>query len=339
VEGETITLKDLAKEAGVSIKTVSRAIHDHPDINAETRQKVMVIVEKYSYSPNWAAQSLRSKKTQTIGLVVPNMTNDFFGQVGVEIDSFFRKGHYSTLICFTSNKKENEIESMTSLLGKNVDGIIFAPVGYANDYFDVLPQLKKKPMVFIDNKCSGIDAHYVLHDNIHGTGLLIDHLVGHGHTRIACVTGPVNATSGSERLHGYKAALERNGIPFDKALVRVTDWEVIAGGVAATLDLFADRRAAPTAVFYANSMALLGGYKALRKLNLSIPSDVAAVSFDPPYVIDSLSPIPTTLGQFEEKIGLTAAKMLFNPMNEHAVAKKEVRIRSTIRKGTSCGCQ
>jgi LacI family transcriptional regulator len=332
-------LKDLAKEAGVSIKTVSRAIHDHPDINAETRQKVMTIVEKYSYSPNWAAQSLRSRRTQTIGLVVPNMTNDFFGQVGVEIDSFFRKSHYSTLICFTSNRRENEIESMTSLLGKNVDGIIFAPEGSANDYFDILPQLRKKPIVFIDNKCEGIDAHYVLHDNIHGTGLLIDHLVSHGHKRIACVTGPLNATSGSERLQGYKNALQRNGLPFDEALVRVTDWEVIAGGVAATLDLFADRNAAPTAVFYANSMALLGGYKAFRKLNIAIPADVAAVAFDPPYVIDSLSPIPTTLGQFEEKIGQTAARMLYNLMNERPVARKEVRVRSTIRMGTSCGCQ
>jgi LacI family transcriptional regulator len=331
-------LKDLAKEAGVSIKTVSRAIHNHPDINAETRQKVMAIVQKYSYSPNWAAQSLRSRKTQTIGLVVPNMTNDFFGQVGVEVDAFFRKNHYSTLICFTSNKRENEIESMTSLLRKNVDGIIFAPVGFANDYFENLPQLKKKPVVFIDNKLSGIDAHYVLHDNVNGAGLLIDHLVGHGHRRIACVTGPLNATSGSERLQGYKLALERNGIPFDESLVRVTDWEVIAGGVAATLDLFANRPAAPTAVFYANSMALLGGYKAFRKLNLAIPADVAVVSFDPPYVMESLSPIPTTLGQFEERIGLAAAKMLFNLMNERPVAKKEIRVRGTIRTGTSCGC-
>ena len=111
------------------------------------------------------------------------------------------------------------------------------------------------------------------------------------------------------------------------------DWEVIAGGMAATLDLFSDRRSRPTAIFYANSMALLGGYKAIRKLNLSIPADVAVVSFDPPYVIDSLSPIPTTLGQFEAKIGSTASKMLYSLMTGVEVARKEVRVRSTIRTG------
>ena len=334
-----ITLKDLAKEAGVSIKTVSRAIHDHPDINPATRARVMEIVEKHSYSPNWAAQSLRSNKTQTIGLVVPNITNSFFGQVGMTIDTFFRRNGYSTLICFTSNNHRNEIESLQSLLSKNIDGIIFAPVGFANDYFDTLPPLRKKPLVVIDNKCEGIDAHYVLHDNIHGSALLVDHLVGHGHTRIACVTGPINETSGHERLQGYKDALKRHGIPYDESLVRINDWEKIAGGVEATQDLFAHPRNRPTAVYYANSQLLLGGYKAFHSLRLSVPKDAAVVSFDPPYVIDALSPIPTTLGLFEEKIGLMAAKMLFALMTDpKSVVKKEVRMRSALRVGASCGC-
>jgi LacI family transcriptional regulator len=338
-EGEAITLKDLAKEAGVSIKTVSRAIHDHPDINPTTKARVMQIVQNHSYSPNWAAQSLRSRRTQTIGFVVPNITNSFFGQVGMTIDGFFRRIGYSTLICFTANDHQNEIESLQSLLSKNIDGIIFAPVGYANDYFDVLPPLKNKPLVFIDNKCEGIDAHYVLHDNLRGTEILVDHLVGHGHRRIACVTGPVNETSGSERLQGYKDALQRHGIPFEESLVRITDWEEIAGGLAATQSLFADPRNRPSAVFYANSQLLLGGYKAFHSLRLSVPRDVATVSFDPPYVIDALSPIPTTLGRFEEKIGTTAAKMLHTLMSDpQASVRKEARIRSTLHVAASCGC-
>jgi LacI family transcriptional regulator len=332
-------LKELAEEAGVSIKTVSRAIHDHPDINPATRARVMRIVDKYSYSPNWAAQSLRSRKTRTIGFVVPNITNSFFGQVGMTIDAFFRRMGYSTLICFTSNNHHNEIESLRSLLGKNVDGIIFAPVGFANDYFEVVPQLSSKPMVLVDNKCEGIDAHYVLHDNVQGTRLLVDHLVSHGHRRIACVTGPVNETSGDERLLGYREALRIHGIPYDESLVRIADWEAITGGLAATMDLFADVRNRPSAVYYANSQLLLGGYKAFHGLGLSVPADVAAVSFDPPYVLDALMPIPTTLGPFDEKIGLAAAKMLHSLMiDATAPVRKEARIRTALRLGASCGC-
>jgi LacI family transcriptional regulator len=334
-----MTLKELAKEAGVSIKTVSRAIHDHPDISAATRNRVLLIVDKYSYSPNWAAQSLRSRKTRTIGLVVPNITNSFFGQVGMTIDSFFRHKGYSTLICFTSNIHRNEIESLRSLLRKNVDGIIFVPAGFANDYFEAVPQLSKKPIVLVDNKCEGIDAHCVLHDNVKGTMLLMDHLIDHGHRRIACVSGPVNESSGSERLEGYREALRSHSIPYDEALVRVADWEAITGGLSATESLFALPRDRPSAVFYANSQLLLGGYKAFHGLGLSVPEDVAAVSFDPPRVLDALMPIPTTLREFDERIGLAAAKMLHSLMVDPATpVRREARIRAVLHLGRSCGC-
>lgn len=338
-EGSTIRLKDIAEETGFSIKTVSRAIHNHPDINAKTRTRIMEIVNKHGYSPNWAAQSLRSQKTKTIGFVVPNITNGFFGQVGFIIDAFFRKNHYSTLICFTSNNHENEIESLNSLINKNIDGIIFAPVGFAGDYFNKVPRLIKKPLVIIDNACKGINSHYVLHDNVHGSGLLVQHLHEHGHKRIACVTGPVEETSGAERLQGYKEALEKDGIPYDDSLIRVTDWE-IKGGERAIVDLFKNPKNRPTAVFFANSQLLLGGYKAFYKMKLSIPKDVAVVSFDPPIVIDSLIPRPTTLHRFEDKIGLTAAKLLSDLIsNKKNIPKKTVRIRREINIGVSCGCQ
>ena len=333
-----VTLKDLARETGCSIKTVSRAIHDHPDINPQTRVRIMAVVQRHGYSPNWAAQSLRSRRTQTIGLVVPNITNGFFGQIGMTVDAFFREHRYNTLICFTSARHENELESLHSLLVKNIDGLIFAPVGDTGDYFDRLPALRKKPLVIIDNKCRGIDAHYVLHDNRHGSGLLVDHLAGHGHRRIACVTGPVEETSGAERLEGYRAALERHGLPPDDSLVRVADWE-IGGGYAATLDLFGPQGPRPSAVFYANSQMLLGAYRAFHELRLAVPGDAAVVAFDPPFVIDSLTPRPTTLSGIEAEIGLAAARLLHRLMSGQADgAGGETRLRSELVPGSSCGC-
>jgi LacI family transcriptional regulator len=333
-----VTLKSIAEESGFSIKTVSRAIHDHPDINAETRARIMEIVERHGYSPNWAAQSLRRQRTHTIGYVVPNLTNGFFGQIGIAIDAFFRRHHYSTLISFTSSNHDNEIESLKSLISKNVDGIIFAPVGHAGDYFNKVPWLSMKPLVIIDNSCDGIDATYVLHDNVRGAGLLVEHLVQHGHERIACVTGPVEESSGGERLRGYLEALERSGFEHEPSLIRVTNWEIWGGDVAIR-DLFKDPSNRPTAVFFANSQLLLGGYKAFNELGLSIPRDVAVVSFDPPNVIDSLVPRPSTLVRSEEKIGSTAARLLLDLVTRGKSSRRRtVRIRQELSLGASCGC-
>jgi len=338
-EGTSIRLEDIARESGVSIKTVSRAIHNHPDVNVATRARIMKIVDMHHYSPNWAAQSLRSRKTQTIGFIVPNITNGFFGQVGIALDEFFRRNSYGTLICFTSNSHEIEIESLNSLIGKNVDGIVFAPVGGAGDYFNKVPRLARKPLVIIDNACKDIDAAYVLHDNRHGVGLLVEHLFSHGHRKIACVTGPIEETSGAERLKGYREAIERCGLRYEESLVRVTNWE-INGGDVAVHELFNNPAKRPTAVFFANSQLLLGGYKAFNSLKIAIPSDVAVVSFDPPYVIDSLVPRPTTLDSFEERIGLTAARFLLDLIEgKKSAGKKTVRIRGSLRLGLSCGCQ
>jgi len=337
-EGSPIRLEDIARESGVSIKTVSRAIHDHPDVSSATKSRVMKIVDKHNYSPNWAAQSLRSQKTHTVGFVVPNITNGYFGEIGMTMDRLFRSHRYATLISFTSNDHQIEIESLNSLINKNVDGIVFAPIGGAGDYFRKVPLLARKPLVIIDNAFKEMDAACVLHDNAHGAGLLVEHLYRHGHRRIACVTGPTEETSGAERLEGYRTALARLGLPYDESLVRVTNWE-INGGDEAIRDLFGNRAQRPTAVFFANSQQLLGGYKAFNSLGLSLPSDVAVVSFDPPNVMDSLVPRPTTLEAFEEKIGSAAARCLLELIQgKKGARKRAMRIRGDVRVGTSCGC-
>jgi LacI family transcriptional regulator len=331
-------LKDIAAETGYSIKTVSRAIHNHPDISKETRQRIMEVVRKHAFTPQWAAQSLRIRKTHTVGFVVPNLTNGFFGELAMTIDSHFRTAAYSTLICFTAKILENELDSLGLLLGKNVDGIIFAPSGRSVDYLEALPALREKPLVIIDNRCQGIGAWHVLHDNVFGMGLLADHLVGLGHRSIGFVGGPEEESSAAERLHGYRAALDRHGLPADESLIRIADWEKISGGHEATIDLLESGKGRITAILYANSQLLLGGYKAIHAMGLRMPQDVAVAGFDAPNVIDSLVPRPTALEPVEEKIGLTAARLLQDLMSgKKSAADSEVRIRSELRVGESSG--
>ena len=329
-------LKDIATESGYSIKTVSRAIHNHPDIKPETRAHIMEVVRRHGFTPQWAAQSLRTRKTHTVGFVVPNLINGFFGQIAMTIDAHFREARYSTLICFTAKNLENELDSLGMLLGKNVEGIIFAPSGRAVDYFQALPPLREKPLVIIDNRCENIDACHVLHDNRYGMKLLVDHLIARGHRSIAFIGGPLEESSAAERLEGYRTALASHGLPVEEALIRIADWEKINGGHEATIDLLHNARGRFTAILYGNSQLLLGGYKAIHALGMRMPGDVAVAGFDPPYVIDSLVPHPTALGMVEEKIGLTAARLLQDLISgKKAPTNKEIRIRSELHIGES----
>jgi LacI family transcriptional regulator len=332
------TLKDIAEETGFSIKTVSRAIHDHPDIKEETRAAIMEVVRKRSFTPNWAAQSLRSQRTSTIGYIVPNITNGFFGEIGMSVDEFFRGRGYMTLMCFTSNSRENEIASIVSLLAKNIDGIILAPVGNSGEYLDLIPNLDGTPLVLIDNRLSGPPRNYVLQDNERNSALLAAHVIGHGHRRVGFVTGPLEESSARERLVGYRRALAEAGILPDDSLVRSVDWE-IRGGFEATMDILGPGGPRPTALIYANSQLLLGGYKAIQELGLAVPGDLAVASFEHPDVIDALSPRPTTLGKIEARIGLAAARMLLSLLeSKEEPPLSEVLIPSELILGASCGC-
>jgi len=333
------TLKDIAEETGFSIKTVSRAIHNHPDIKLETKEIIMEVVRKRGFTPNWAAQSLRNQKTNTIGYIIPNITNGFFSEIGIAIDAFFRKKGYSALICFTSDSRENEIESIRSLLAKNIDGIILAPIGNKGDYIDRIQNLADTPLVLIDNRLSGPPRNYVLQDNEGNSRRLTEHILGHGHKRIGFITGPLEESSSRERLAGFRDALDNAELPFDNTLIRSVDWEIQSGYKATKglLDQKGDAR--PTAIIYGNTQLLLGGYKALREKGLSIPHDIAVASFEHPDIIDALSPCPTTLEKVETRIGRTAAEMLFSIIeSKESMPTREIYIPSQLIIGESCGC-
>jgi LacI family transcriptional regulator len=296
----------------------------------------MEVVRKHAFTPQWAAQSLRIRRTHTIGFAVPNLTNAFFGQIAMTIDGHFRQAHYSTLICFTAKSYQTELESLRSLVSKNVDGIIFAPSDSRGRYFQDLPQLREKPLVLIDNRCETVDGWQVLHDNRFGLKLLTDHLVERGYRGIAFIGGPLEESSAAERLAGYRAALRAHGLAPEEELIRIADWEQVNGGYEATMDLLGKQRSRVNAILYGNSQLLLGGYKAIHGLGLRLPQDLAVVSFDPPYVIDSLVPRPTTLGKVEEQIGLTAARLLQELIaGREPASGKEIRIRSELQVGES----
>lgn len=334
-----IGLKDIAEKTGFSIKTVSRALNDHPDVSEKTREIILSTAKKYSYYPNLLAKSLRTQTAYAIGYIVPDITNEFFGKVGETIEKIFKNHGYSLLISFTEESKENEIDALRLLLAKRVDGIVLATVGNTGDFLRKVMHQYTVPLVVIDNRVEGVKTNLVLHDNIKGAYILTKHLLDHGHENIGCITGPLNETSGKERLEGYKEALKEYGIQPDNSLIRVSNWR-IDGGFAAAQELMKGSSQRPSAIFIGNSIMALGVYKALKKMELKVPDDVALVSFDNLEFTEALDPPLTTLDKAEHKIGKLAADLLLDRIRDRNLTKVEQHLidgKLCIR--GSCGCK
>ena len=334
-----IGLKDIAEKTGFSIKTVSRAINDHPDVNAKTRKKILSVANEFSYYPNMVAKSLRTKKAFTIGFIVPDIASEFFGKLGIVLEKEFRKHGYSLLISFTEESEENEINSLKILLAKRVDGIVLASVGTTGEFLKKVINQYRIPVVVIDNREVGVKTNLVIHDNLNGAYLLTKHLLEHGHRRIACITGPLEETSGKERLLGYQKALEEYNVPVDDDLIEVSNWRV-DGGYDSMFRLIENAGQRPSALFIGNSMMAIGVYKALRKMELKIPDDMALVSFDNFEYTEAIEPPLTTLDKVEEEIGKAASELLLEKIHNKDVKNITVHLvkaKLIIRK--SCGCE
>jgi len=334
-----ITLKDIAKEVGLSVKTVSRALNDYPDINKETKKRILEVANRLSYRPNIIAKSLRQKKAYAIGFVVSDIKNEFFGEVALAVEEFFKVYGYSVLLSFSNGEYDQEIKSIESLIKRQIDGIVLATIGTTKDYIKLITSELKIPLVVIDNKVEGLKTNVVLHDNIKGAYLLTDHLIKHGHKKIACITGPLRETSGKKRLEGFNKALEDSKINLRNEFIKISNWK-INGGYQAAIDLLSsEKKEKPTAIFIANSIMALGALKAIHNMGLKVPEDVAIVSFDNLSFTEATNPPLTTLEKCERKIGEIASKILYENIKKKELKKtEEILVEPKLQIRESCGC-
>lgn len=334
----SITLRDIAEKAGVSLKTVSRVINKEPQVNSETRLKIEQIIEEIGYQPNYIARSLKKNKTNIIGYIIPDISNQFFSMVGKTIERILRKKGYSLIIGSTQNTPESEVETLNLFASQKVEGIIFATLGETKEFIQNYLKRFNIPIVTIDNKVLGLDLDSVLHDNFYGAYLLTQHLIQHNHQRIAFVGGSLCQTSGIQRFQGYKEALKEAHIYFDENLVRIGNWQ-IRSGYELVKNLL-EQRICFTSLFAANSYMALGCLRALKKNNLKVPRDVAMVSFDNFDFVEVTDPPLTTLRSMESKIGIAAARCLLRKIERQDLGKKtvEIIIPTRLYLRESCGC-
>lgn len=330
----SITMKDIARITGVSIKTVSRAINNYPDINDETRKRILQVAEELAYVPNSVATHLRQKNTRTIGYIIPDMTNTFFGEAGVVIDEYFNERGYLTITSCTRATQENEIDILRRMIANRVSGIILATVGNTGPHIKQLLYKHEIPLVVIDNEVSGLKTNIVLHDDSYNTAQMMEHLYQQGYARIAFISGPLDETSGKRRYDAYREAAQEKGF-YDETLVRISDW-TMKGGFSSTKSLLQEHGSRIDAVFYANSLMAIGGYRIISDSGYRIPDEIAIAGYDDLAILDYMTIPLTTINKLDTEIGRLAAERLYEMIETGDHAPKESLVRGTVvcRKST-----
>lgn len=331
-EGRHPTLADVATEAAVSLSTASRALREAGPVSEETRRRVRRTARRLGYEPNRLARSLRTRSSNFIGLIVPDIAIGFYARVAKGVQDALERAGYHVLVMNTEREARREVEALRTLAEHRVDGILLATSGG----FDHSPRV---PVVFFDNLVEGAGAGHVARANRDGIAVILDHLLQHGHERIAYLGAPPLFTSGIERLEGFHAATAGAGLAVRPEHVILGDevWSVKSGRQAAR-ELFA-LAPRPTALVAASDTLAVGAIHAARGAGLRIPDDLAVISFDDPFFGDLLDPPITALARNERELGELAASLVLHAIQTRRVGPPtEVRLPVELIVRRSCGC-
>jgi LacI family transcriptional regulator len=326
-------MRDVADKAGVSVTTVSHVINNSRPVNPETRNRVEQAMQVLRYQPNVLARSLRRGKTHTIGVILPDNTNPYFAEVvrGIE-DTSFAQG-YSVMLCNSDNDLDKERLYTNVLIEKQVDGIIFVAAGLSEENIHNL-QKRGVPSILVDRQVPGVMIDSVLADNQAGGYLAANHLIGLGHTAIACISGPRGLRSSDERIAGYRQALESAGINAPPRWIVEGDFQYQGGFAGAEKLLTGDPR--PSAIFACNDLMAIGVYRYAHENQLRIPKDISVVGFDDIRLAEYSNPPLTTIRQSKGVMGTRAAKLLLERIaNGNLVIKQDIIPVQLIVRGST----
>ena len=322
-----VTVKTLAQELNISIATVSKALNDSYEISHETKQKVWDLAKKLKYERNPSASNLRSNKTKTIAVIVPEIANNFFSLAINGIEEIARKRDYHVLIYQTHENSETEIAFTDSLLSGRVDGILISVSSSTVNNEHFIELVKKIPVVFFDRTIEGIDAVKITTDDYESAYNATLHLIENGCKKIAYLCALNNLTTGKRRLAGYKDALEAHNMGFDENLI-VTYENDADKNYENIRSLITVQQ--PDAVISSIEELALPCYYVCRSLNLTIPKDLKIISFSNLGTAPLLNPSLTTITQPAFEIGREAATFLFKILDKKPFDPDDVPILNSV---------
>jgi LacI family transcriptional regulator len=304
---KTVTIRDIAESAGVSINTVSRALNDRPDVSATTRARVRAVAEGLDYQPNAMARSLVGRRSRTIGLVVTDCTDPYYAGLIRAIEEVASAHNYALLPVSSNETVAKEAQAIRILRERRVDGILLTAVDVEAPHVRRLLQLGL-PSVLVSRRPRQAAGPFVGNDNVAGEILAVRHLLDLGHRRIAAITRPGSASSARERLQGWRWALREAGLDHGADLVYGAAPSVEGGEDAARWLAALERR--PTAAVTYNDLQAIGLIRAARTLGIAVPDRLSVVGHDDVMLARLVEPPLTTVAQPISEIGRLAGEMI-----------------------------
>jgi LacI family transcriptional regulator len=329
-------MKDIARDLGVSVVTVSKVLRNHQDIGEETRKRVLQRVKELNYTPNLAARGLVTGKTYLVGLVVPDLLHPFFAQIAVSLSEALRKKGYYLTITLSEDNEELEEQEIGRIISRRLDALIIASTCAEPAIFERL-QKEGPPFVLIDRSFPGFDANFVGVDDEAVGRLATEHLIDVGCKRIAHLRGPENSP-GKGRLKGYKDALRARGLQPQPELIsapRKADVQSRESGAELMRQMLAlDPR--PDGVFCYNDPMAIGAIHAILAAGLRIPEDIAVIGSGNLHYDTELRVPLSSIDQRTERIGEQAAKLALSllesktqPRSKTVIVKPELVARAS----------
>lgn len=322
------TMLDIAKAAGVSKATVSRIINKKDaNISEETRNKVLSIAKELNYIPNNIARSLTTKKSETIGIVVPDITNPFFSEMARAIEDSANTLGYNVIFCNSDNETEKEQKYIELLISRLADGVIFIAGGNSRESIEMLKH-NGIPFVLVDRYIDGYrDCYGVYCDSKDGIKSGFEHLYSIGKRNIVFVTGPKELEISIQRMEGYREAVIKHG-NFDDKYIFDGDF-TIEGGIKVTEDILKSGIKFD-AIMYSSDVMAYGGMKVLLRNGFKIPEDVSIVGFDNIQISQFIEPELTTIAQPIYDMGKEACRLLIDVINGVNVEKRQIYFKSEL---------
>ncbi|MCJ8014110.1 LacI family transcriptional regulator [Paenibacillus sp. KQZ6P-2] len=328
------TIYDVAREAGVSIATVSNVVNGKGKLSKQKRDHILKIMEELEYRPSMIAAALTGKKTYTIGLLVPDISNPFFAEIARAVEEQGHHRGYSVIICSTDNQDGRAERYLDLLEQKRVDGII---IGTGIENTEILKRLLAKsiPVAMIAREFSSEPVHTVVVDDFIGGMHAAQHLLELGHTSFGILSESKKVSSSRERVRGLKQALKDEGLSVSDENLMICDYKM-EDGKRKALELFqqVDR---PSALFCCNDMLAVGALQAAKELGIQIPQDLSIVSFDNTILASVTDPPLTSIAQPMEYMGKLVVDLLIQELEEEQTVKQRIVLppELVVRQSTS----
>lgn len=314
-----VTIKDIAKALNISASTVSRALKDHPDISRETKDAVNELAARLKYKPNAVALSLKNSKTNTIGVIIPEVVHYFFSSVISGIEDVAYEAGYNVMVCQSNERYAREVINTQALESNRVEGALVSISKETKDYAH-LNNLEDNgiPLVYFDRAPEGMEVDKVIIDDRKAAYNATAHLIDTGCRRIAHLATSGTLGIGFQRLEGYKQALKDHGIPFNEEWVIVADSFELAGDATRNLMHLATP---PDAIFAVNDMTAVGAMKTLQRMSIAIPQQVAVLGFSAGLFSDITTPTLSSVDQHGYEMGVESAKLLLKRIEKTAESR------------------